>query len=97
MQYDSNILGISRNLFVKAMQAEGLPVSNYARHLIQLLLYGRLYGNLKCYDIDSLSVVRQLWDESMILTSICRPPLDKKSIDNFVNGIKKSKKTQNIF
>ena len=42
MQYDSNVLGISRNLFVKAMQADGLPVSNYARHLNQLLLYRSL-------------------------------------------------------
>ena len=45
--------------------------------------------HLKCYDIDSLPVVGKLWDESMIVTSIYRSPLDKKSIDYFVNGIKK--------
>jgi len=89
MKYNSNIVGVSRDKFVKAMQAEGMPVSNYARPLTSLPLYRRRCGNLKSYDTNNFPIINNLWKNSMIVTSICRPPLDEKAIDLFIKGIKK--------
>jgi perosamine synthetase len=82
-------LGISRNLFVKAMIAEGFPVSNYVRPLYHLPLYRTRNGNLDCYNPVNFPVSEKYWKKTMIVTSICRPPLGKKHIDKFITSVKK--------
>lgn len=82
-------LGISRDLFLKAMQAEGVPISNYMRPLPLLPLYKNKFGNLKNYEIDNFPIVKELWESKMLVTSICRPPLFESHIDKFIFAIKK--------
>ena len=89
IKYDSKKLGISRDSFVKALGAEGFPVSNYVRPLTNLPLYRKKFGNHSSYNLNNLPVVKKLWEESMIVTPICRPPLNKVHIDEFIRGIKK--------
>ena len=89
MKYNPDVLGVSRDNFVKAMQAEGMPVSNYSRPLPSLPLYRRRCGNLKYFNSNNFPVVNNLWKHSMVVTSICRPPLDKNVIDIFISSIMK--------
>jgi perosamine synthetase len=87
--FREDTIGISRDIFVKAMIAEGVPVSNYVRPLYHLPLYRARNGNLDCYNHVNFPVSEKCWKKSMIVTSICRPPLGKKHIDKFITSVKK--------
>ncbi len=87
--YDPDVLGVSRDRFVAAMQTEGMQVSNYVRPLYHIPLYSKRYGALSCYNPDNFSVVEKLWKQTMLVTAICRPPLDHSHIDEFIAAIRK--------
>lgn len=89
MRYHPEVLGISRDQFVAALQAEGMPVGNYVRPLFRLPLYAARYGHRACYQAANFPVVEQCWQSSMVITSICRPPLERQHIDEFMAAIKK--------
>ena len=89
MVFDENKIGISRDLFLKAMQAEGAPLSNYVRPLPLIPLYENKFGKCQNYQIDNLPVVKELWKSKMLVTPICRPPLNETHIDKFVLAIEK--------
>ncbi len=89
IKFDENKIAISRDQFVNALNAEGMPVSNYMRPLPALPLYKKRFGNDASYNLDNLPIVKDLWESSMIVTPICRPPLKKEHIDEFVASIKK--------
>jgi perosamine synthetase len=82
-------LGISRDLFLRAMQAEGMPVANYVRPLYLLPLYRQRCGDLACYQPENFPVVERLWRQEMVVTPICRPPLDRGHIDLFTAAIER--------
>ncbi|MFC1828413.1 DegT/DnrJ/EryC1/StrS family aminotransferase [Thermodesulfobacteriota bacterium] len=90
MLYRSDDLGVSRDLFVKALTAEGIPVSNYVEPLYRLPIYQNtsLAGQAE-YNPEHFPVVEKLWQEKMIVTPICRPPLTEKDIDQFVAAVDK--------
>lgn len=89
MIYDPKDLGIKRDLFVKAMQAEGMTLANYVKPLIHIPLYHKRGGKRSCYQEENFPVVQKLWKENMIVTSICRPPLNKEHMDEFIYAIEK--------
>jgi perosamine synthetase len=86
---DPGRLGVSRDLFLRAMRAEGMPVANYVRPLYRLPLYRYRCGDLACYSPENFPVVERLWQEEMVVTPICRQPLDRTHIDLFVSAIEK--------
>jgi dTDP-4-amino-4,6-dideoxygalactose transaminase len=81
--------GISRDRFVEAMRAEGMPVANYVRPLYHIPLYKNRCGEHPSYNPENHPVVEKLWKETMVVTPICHPPLTKQDIDLFVEAIKK--------
>ncbi len=89
MIFHPDKINISRDRFIEAMKAEGMPVSNYVRPLYHIPLYTNKCGNHPSYDPSKNPVVEKLWKETMIVTPICHPPLSKEDIDLFVNAIKK--------
>jgi len=89
MRYEQNYSGVSRDTFVQALSAEGFPVSNYVRPLYRLPLYREICGDLQTFNPANFPVVEELWKEKMIVTPICRPPLDRTHIDLMVNAIDK--------
>jgi dTDP-4-amino-4,6-dideoxygalactose transaminase len=89
MIFDPEKAGMSRDRFVTAMQAEGAPVANYVRPLYRLPLYRARFGESACYNPENFPIVERLWKESMVVTPICRPPLNTHHIDHFVTAIQK--------
>lgn len=89
IRLDPARLGISRNLFLHAMRAEGMPVANYVRPLYRLPLYRKRCGDLACYRPENFPVIERLWQEQMVVTQICRPPLNSTHIDLFVAAIER--------
>ena len=92
MIYKPEILGVSRDKFMEAMLAEGMPVSNYVRPLYRLPLYTNKFGSLDNYNPENFPNVERCWQEAMIVTPICRPPLDTSHIDEFILAIEKIEK-----
>jgi perosamine synthetase len=89
MIYKPEVLGGSRDRFIEAMRAEGMPVANYARPLYRIPLYSKRFGKLACYQPENFPVLEELWNISMVVTSICRPPLSCEHIDQFITAIRK--------
>lgn len=89
IKFNQKKIPISRDQFIQSLSAEGMPVANYCRPLCSLPLYSKRFGRHASYDLDNLPIVKELWEESMIVTPICRPPLNKTHIDEFIQGIKK--------
>lgn len=95
--------GFSRDLFIRAVCAEGLPVANYVTPLYHLPVYRRqvCHGTggcpMKCpwykgradYHSGTCPVVERLWREEFVCTDICRWPLGCREADIFVEGILK--------
>jgi hypothetical protein len=59
------------------------------RPLYRLPLYREICGDLQAFNPANFPVVEELWKEKMIVTPICRPPLDRTHIDLMVNAIDK--------
>jgi perosamine synthetase len=87
--FESARLNLPRDIFLRAMRAEGMPVANYVRPLYRLPLYRERCGDLDCYRPENFPVTERLWQEQMIVTPICRPPLDRTHIDLFAEAIAK--------
>jgi perosamine synthetase len=89
--FNAEIAGMTRDQFLIAMQREGAPVANYSRPLHQLPIYAVRSGRPELYCPEKFPMVEHYWKESMVVTSICRPPLDKGHIDLFIEAIRKVK------
>ena len=90
MIYKKEFLGISRDLFVKALVAEGIPVSNYVQPLYRLPIYRTKWDGKADYNADNFPIVEDLWKNKMITTFICRPPLTKSHLDDFFIAVEKA-------
>lgn len=97
IKYNQNKISISRDEFIEALVAEGMPAANYVRPLCSLPLYTKRFGKDSSYILNNLPVVQNLWESSMIVTPICRPPLEKRHIDEFISAIKKIISNLNYF
>lgn len=97
IRYDPQIVGLNRDLFVKAMQAEGLPLSGgYAKPIYLLNFFKDDYTylfwpNLKKerYIAGICPVAEKLFGTDLLMTTICRYPLKREHIELFVAGIRK--------
>lgn len=75
LMFNPELAGMSRDQFAKAMQREGAPIANYIRPLYRLPVYKtRSDKPADCYSPEHFPVVERLWQEAMLVTSICRPP-----------------------
>ncbi|MBO05977.1 MAG: hypothetical protein CMI58_02930 [Parcubacteria group bacterium] len=103
MLYDRNKLGISRDTMVKALQSEGIHVSNYVAPIYMSPIYQKHkysesdnfkrrfpeYNGTVNYSLGINPVVETLYKEKMIYTNICMPPNSKKEIDELLDALKK--------
>lgn len=98
MKFDAKKAGISRDAFVKAMQAENLPVSaGYIKPIYLYPIYqekphkcsGPFYYRKPEYPKGLCPVTERMYEKELITTDICRYPLTKDHIDLFIQGIKK--------
>lgn len=89
MVFDASKAGMTRDKFVEAMKAEGMPIANYVRPLYRIPLYINRCGQHQSYNPENFPVVEKLWKESMVVTPICHPPLTTADIDLFVYAVKK--------
>ena len=96
MKYDSSVLKVSRDKFIEALNAEGFPVANYVRPLMEIPLFKRKFGSTKNLNLENFPITKNLWEDSMIVTSICRPPLTISDMKNFVKAIDKVANSANL-
>ena len=105
LSYDEKTIGISRNEFCKALSAEGIPFSEgYVKplYLNPLYLERRSFafkhynGNAK-YEKGLCPNAENLFENKMILTSVCRPPATIDDIKDIVSAIHKIIKNKNEF
>ena len=95
--FDEKKIGISRELFVKALNAEGIPCfGGYVKPLYLNPLYTekRAYafqhykGNAK-YEKGICPVAENLYYKELVGLVIARPPATIEDMDDIVNAIKK--------
>jgi len=96
-KYDEYKVKIPRDLFVKALSAEGIPFgAGYVSPLYLSPIYHEnrhfsidLFGRHINYDKGVCPVTEKLHDKDLILTMMCRPPANFKDMDDIVGAMKK--------
>jgi len=103
-KYKEKNIGIPRDLFVKAVQAENIPITaGYNRPLYLEPLFQKkiVYGTQGCpfscafykgnvkYDKGICPVAERMYERELIITGICRYPLTKHDIDDLINAFEK--------
>lgn len=95
--YDKEKIGINRNLFVEALNAEGIP---FGAGYIKPLYYSPIYhdnrpfiyqyykGNAR-YSPGLCPVAEKLHNEDLMMTLLIRPPATFKDMDDITNAIEK--------
>ena len=104
MRYDADVTGIPRDLFVKAVQAEGFQL---AAGYVKPLYLEPLYQQRLCFGPDGFPfnanpnidkntyragicpVVERLQNQDLMWTSMIYPPLTTSFLDSFVDAIEK--------
>lgn len=101
IKFNENKIGISRELFAKAMEKEGFKLNQgYLKplYLIPLFQKKQTYknsgypftlNNNQNYSKGICPVAEKFYEKELLLTDICRYPLERKHIDLFVEAIKK--------
>jgi dTDP-4-amino-4,6-dideoxygalactose transaminase len=103
-KYDEKKIGIPRDLFVKALNAEGIPFSpGYAPPLYWTPIYQekRGYGRTSWpfewmgyksnvnYKKGICPVTERLYEKEMLIIGVCRYPATKEDMNNIVEGVEK--------
>lgn len=104
LRYEEETVGMSRNLFVQAMQAEGIPLSQgYQKPLYLLPLYQQkvVYGAQGCpftcglykgqvdYRKGLCQTAERLYERELIYHALCRPPLRFADMDDILRAVEK--------
>ena len=104
LRYDANQLGIHRDLFVKALKAEGISVAaGYAKPLYwysmyqKKLAYGRSGYPFTCHgEVRSPSyqkgicpVAERLYSKELLTTDICKYPNTEREVEEFIVSVQK--------
>jgi dTDP-4-amino-4,6-dideoxygalactose transaminase len=97
MKYDAEVTGIPRDVFVKALQAEGIPfAAGYVKPLYLTPIYHehrpfafRHYTGSATYDKGLCPVTERLYERELIQTQIARPPATRDDMDDVVRAIHK--------
>lgn len=103
--FDKKIFGISRKRFAEAMRAEGFTLNEgYIKpmHLLKMFQGKRLYNYMpwlkpENYKKKLCPTAERMYERELLLTNICRYPLDKKYIDLFVQAVLKIRRNVKKF
>ncbi|MBI5195874.1 MAG: DegT/DnrJ/EryC1/StrS family aminotransferase [Nitrospirae bacterium] len=103
MLYKSEKLGITRDLLLKSLIAEGVHASNYAAPIYRCPIYQehqdpaagnfkRLFPEYNCkpdYSPGICPEAELIHDTKMVVTNICRYPHTEKEVEEFVKALRK--------
>jgi perosamine synthetase len=104
MRFDAKAAGVSRQTFIDAMLAEGVPMgAGYVRPIYLEPAYQRLigYGDKGCpftcpyyegvvdYSKGICPVCEDLYESRLVSTAICRYPLSESDVDDVANAFEK--------
>lgn len=97
LKYDEDRTGIPRDLFIKALNAEGIPFgAGYVKPLYLNPLYHenkpfvyKYYTGKARYDKGICPVAERLYEKELILTIVCRPPAALEDMDDIVKAVNK--------
>lgn len=97
LKYDEEAIGLPRDLFVKALNAEGIPFgAGYVRPLYLSPLYQKRshyafehYHGSAAYERGLCPTTERLHENELILTGIARFPATRADMDNVVDAIQK--------
>jgi dTDP-4-amino-4,6-dideoxygalactose transaminase len=97
LKYDEARIGIPRELFLQALEAEGIPFdAGYVRPLYLSPLYHdkkpfafRHYNGTARYDKGLCPVAERMHERELILTQIARPPATLADMDDVVQAVHK--------
>ena len=97
MKYDAQKTGIPRDVFVKALQAEGIPFfAGYVKPLYLTPIYHdhkpfafKHYTGTATYDKGLCPVTESLYERELIQTQIARPPASREDMDDVIRAIHK--------
>lgn len=97
IKYDAEKIGIPRDLFVKALDAEGIPFSaGYVRPLYLNPIYHenrpfiyKYFTRQASYEKGTCPVAESLYEKELILTPVCRPPATFDDMGDIIKGIEK--------
>ena len=96
-KYHEEKIGIPRDLFVKALNEEGIPFgAGYVKPLYLSPIFHEnrhfilnLFGKHISYDKGICPVTERLHEKEIILTLMARPPATFKDMDDIINAMKK--------
>ena len=104
IKYDSKAVGVPRNVFVKALAAEGIPCAGgYVRPIYLEPMYQKKisYGEKGCpfscayyggepdYRKGLCPVAERMYEEELILTPVCKYPHTRQDIDDVIKAFGK--------
>lgn len=104
IRFQEKIVGVSRDVFVKALSAEGIPFgAGYVRPIYLEPAYQKKigYGKKGCpftcnfyngkvsYEKDLCPVAERMHEKELLVTSVCRYPHSKKDIYDVVKAFNK--------
>lgn len=103
VKYEESKTGIPRNLFIEALNVEGIPFgAGYIKplyfspiyHENKPFIYKHYRGNAK-YSPGTCPVAERLYEKEIITTMVCRPPATFEDMDDIVRGIEKIVENRN--
>ncbi len=97
IKYDEGLTGIPRDLFVKALAAEGIPCgAGYVKALYLNPIYHenkpfifKYFGKHVNYDKGICPVTEQMHEKQLMVIAVCRPPAKRNDMDDIVKAIEK--------
>ncbi|MBV9157458.1 MAG: DegT/DnrJ/EryC1/StrS family aminotransferase, partial [Acidobacteriaceae bacterium] len=103
IRYDEQAIGVPRDAFVKALNAEGIPFgAGYVRPLYLTTLYQERrafafvhYQGSASYEKGLCPVAERLHERELILTGVVRPPATFADMDDIARGFEKVLKHKN--
>ncbi len=97
LKYDEDKIRIPRELFVKALAAEGIPFgAGYVKPLYLNPVYHEnkpfvynYFGQEISYDEGICPVTERLHEKELLTTMVCRPPATRDDMDDVVKAVRK--------
>lgn len=87
VKFRESVIGVERNSFVEALNAEGIPfAAGYVRPLYLNAIFNQ---KGKKYHWGTCPVAENLYKKELMLTAICRPYANKKNMDDVVEAFEK--------
>ena len=103
MLYKSDVLGISRDVFLEALQAEGVHAARYVTPINLLPIFQKHqkpsdpgfdrifpgYDGECSYGRGQCPIVERVEEEEIIVTNLCRPPNTEREVSELVAAVAK--------